>query len=312
MIAVLPYDVVDAEFSAALSSIVLVSRLPANALYILDPASGRDQEVPLPESPVAVAVDPAGGVAAVAFDAHVSFVDLTLGIVVRTCDLSSDAYDVTLSSAGTAYVVPRTAGRVGLHAVDRVTCSEASSSPGLSAPAHVALHPSGSAVFAADVGGSPSSIDRCDVADAGLACTDAEDSSNRRPYDSCGDLWVSSDGARIYTACGVTLRVPQPITGSLAYGGTLDGVSGIRHLSEAASAHRVVLVPDTDSVVRVHETDYLGLVAQYELPAFPASAAPAHGRFVFATAGLSTVYALVQDAAEAGGVGHFGVATLVP
>jgi hypothetical protein len=281
-VTVLDYGVVDAKYSAALSSLIFASNQPTNALHIYNTTTTADQAVALPVAPVAVAVDASGLHAAVAYDAHVSWIDLASATITATCALSSDAFDIALSKEGVAYVMPRTDQWVSIHVLD-ASCTEQLAGGEVYAGSRLALHPSEMALFDADQGLSPSSVNRCDLESSPFDCEDALGGADWGTYEYCGELWMSADGERIYTGCGVTLRVPgDPGTELCSYGGTLDGVSSIQYLSEAPEAARVVLIPgngyeydpndpstQSDTVVRVHETDYLGFVSQFELPAFP-------------------------------------------
>lgn len=169
----LDYDVVDAKFSAALSSVVIVSDTPSNTLHIYDVGTAVDRAVPLPAVPVAVAIDVTGTMAAVAYDAHVSWVDLQAGVVKTTCDDTAYAYDVALSSTGIAYVVPALDEADSLHAVTFSSCSESVPSTWLFSGSHVALHPSEKALFAANFD-TATSVTRCDLTSSPIACGDAE------------------------------------------------------------------------------------------------------------------------------------------
>jgi hypothetical protein len=326
---VLSYRVVDAKQSVPLHSLVMVSDTPSNSLHIYDVSTASDRSVALPAPPVAVAVDRSGLMAAVAYDAHVSWVDLTAGALKTTCAVSSDAYDVALSQAGVAYVMPRTDQWIALHAVTLSTCVEAASGGQLYAAEHLAMHPGEQALFAADQGLSPSRINRCDLSSSPIACSDAEGSADWGTRNYCGNLWISSDGRRIYSACGATLLVPGNVTQDVCtYGGSLSGVSVIQHLSEAPLAQRVALIPavtaytpsgdpdaNADTVVRVHETAFLGVVAQYELPLFPlagSATAFAHGRFVFATPSMDHIYAIVKADPSSGALANYAIATIAP
>jgi hypothetical protein len=325
---VLTYEVIDAKFSVALSSLVLVSSAPSNALHIYAPSTGSDRAVALPAAPAAVTIDASGLHAAVAYDGNVSWVDLASGAVTATCPISSDAYDIALTAEGTACVMPRTDQWVSLHAIDS-TCTETVEEYGVWAGSHIALHPSEKALFTADQGLSPSSINRCDLTVSPVGCVEALGGTDWGTYAFCGSLWISADGQRIYSGCGVTLRVPgDPTTDLCSYGGTLAGVSLIQHLSEAPQAKRVVLIPGNgysydptnapatnDTVVRVQETDYLGFVSQYELPRFPlagTSSGVAHGRFVFTTPTMDTIFAVVQADGSSGALNDFAIVTMVP
>jgi hypothetical protein len=203
-VSALAYGVVDAKYSTALSSIVIVSATPTSALHLYDVTTASDRSVALPEAPVAVAVAPNGLTAAVAFDAQVSLVDLTSGTITTTCAVSSDAYDVALSSTGIAYVLPHTGGDVPVHAIDFSSCNEVLGGV-FSAPSRIALHPSEQALFIAEQGLYPSRILRCDVSSSPAECVDSADDADWGTYETCGNLWISADGARIYSACGVTI-----------------------------------------------------------------------------------------------------------
>ncbi len=324
MVNVLDYHVVDAKFSAALSSIVIASDTPSNALHVYDVATRADFAIALPEAPVAVAIDSTGLLAAVAYDAHVSWVDLKAGAVTTTCPVSSDAYDVALSTSGVAYVMPATDQWVSIHEITLSSCTETLLSNGfVYAGGRVALHPSGQALFA-DQDLDPNSVNECNLTAAGATCEDAMRGADWGTYAYGNGLWTSADGERLYTAGGATLSVPADVTGSpCTYGGSLDGVSVVQHLSEAPQAQRVALIPgnlygeesNADTVVRVHETQYLGFVAQYELPAFPlagTATAIAHGKFVFTTPTMGTLYAIVQADPSSGALNDFAIETIVP
>lgn len=311
------YDVVDAKLSLALSSLVIVSDSPVNAMHLYDFATGADSSIALPTTPVAVAVDATGLLAAVAYDAHVSWVDLQARSIKATCDVSSDATDVALTKTGIAYVAPETDQWVSLHAIDLTTCTETTASQ-LYAGARLALHPSEQALFATQ-DSDPSSILRCDLAVSPVDCEDAEDDQNWGTYDYGNSVWTSADGTRLYTGGPATLLVPADAgAGECTYGGSLTGVTGVQSLSEASQVGRVALVPsasdsefnptegNADTVVRVHETQYLGLVGQYELPTVPIgspSGVVEHGRFVFSTSTMDALYVIVQADGEDGGAG---------
>jgi hypothetical protein len=307
---------VDAEQSAALTSIVMVSDTPTNTLHIFNELTQQDRSIPLPAPPMAVAVDPSGLNAAVAYDAHVSWIDLQAATIRATCALSSNSYDLALTRAGSAYVVPRTDQWVPLHTVNLNTCTETTSS-NLRAGSHVALHPSELAVFTADQGLSPSRVNRCDISGSTPSCTDAENNADWGTYDYCGNLWISADGQRIYTACGVTLRVSGNVNTSPAtYGGTLNGVTSVAHMSEGTFAQEIALIPgSSDTMVRIHETGFLGFVKEVSIPTFPlpdGGSTPAHGRFVFTTSAVDMLYVIEQADPSSGALLDFAIASFRP
>jgi DNA-binding beta-propeller fold protein YncE len=315
-LVVLDYRVVDAEQSASLKSVVMISDTPSNALHIFDEVTQVDRTVSLPLAPVAVSVAPDGKNAAVAYDANVSWIDLQTATIRKTCALSSNSYDLSLINSGIAYVVPRTDQWISLHSVDLNDCSEVTSST-LRAGSHIALHPSAEAVFTADQGLSPSRIQRCNITMSSPTCTDAQNNADWGTYSYCGNLWISQDGQRIYSACGVTLRVPGNLNVDVCtYGGTLEGVSGIQHMSEAAEVQKIVLIPNgSDGTLRIQETNFLAFVRMASLPAFPLTSSTtvqSHGRFVFTTPTLDMVYVVVQADASGGAMHDYAIASFAP
>ena len=79
----LDFRVVDAEYSAALERMVMVSAAP-NRLHVFDPLTAVDVPVDLPITPTSVSVSPDGLFAAVGHDGWVSYVDLSAGGLVKT------------------------------------------------------------------------------------------------------------------------------------------------------------------------------------------------------------------------------------
>ncbi len=319
----LGYEVVDAKQSAALGSLVIAASSPTNALYFYDLATGADVPFGLPMTPVALAVDATGLFAAVAFDAHVAWVDLKAQTIKAMCPLSSDASDVALTTSGVAYVVPATDHWVPIHVIDLATCAETLAS-NVWAGARLALHPNQQVLFLTqDL--DPESITQCDRTASPVSCVDAEGGADWGTYTFGNSVWVSADGTRLYSGGPATLVQGGDAGSVWTYGGSLPGVSAVQTLDEAPQVARVALVPsdsawdpssvNADTVVRVHETQYLGLVGQYALPSVPAAgggSAPAHGRFVFAMSGMQGVYVIVQgDAEDGGGSGAYEVVTMV-
>jgi hypothetical protein len=319
----LGFDVVDATFSAPLSSIVLVSSTPAFALHVYDTTTHVERAIALPESPIAVSLDPAGTHAAVAFGARVAWVDLATVTLTATCATQGDLFDVALSNDGTAYAMPKAGAGVPLETYD-VTCRQTLEGA-VDGGSHLALHPSGAVLFTANV--SPIEVDRCDLVSSPVTCESAWNGEGHAVPGVCARLWASGDGSRLYTSCAAVLDLTAPPNAApVSVAGTLAGVSSITHLAEAPLADRLVLIPgDTpsyfpvgttpgpDTHVRIHDASSFALLREISLPAFPdtgSGAATAHGRFVFTTPKMGMIYVLVQADPASPLAGQTGLVTI--
>ena len=73
--------------------ILSISDTPANTLHIFNEVTQQDRSIPLPAPPIAVAVDPSGLNAAVAYDAHVSWIDLQAATIRASSGRFPAAYE---------------------------------------------------------------------------------------------------------------------------------------------------------------------------------------------------------------------------
>lgn len=324
-LATLPYRVLDAEYSRALEAIVLITDSPDRALHIYNPETGGDVRVALPLSAVAVSVSPAGDRAAVAHDAHVTYVDLVAGSALKTCDVTSDAIDVVLAGNGWAYVFPMTDQWSAIHGIKLSDCSETlSSSSAIYAGTVAALHPSGTKIYGADRGLSPSDIERYDISTGSPVY--AYDSPYHGDYPMCGNLWISNDGLRIFTACGRVFRSSDTKSEDMTYNGRLEGADSIRHVSHASASGKVLVIPaastssypsnpDGDTLLRVHDYQFLTLDRTIQLPTIPGQGSTTfkgHGRFVFARSTGGAYYVVLQADATSGLLNDYAVGRMTP
>ena len=301
----LEHRVVDAEYSRGLGRLVMVAEQP-NRLYILDPATGIETSANLGPAPTAVAVSPAGAHAAVAHDGWVTRVNLTSRAVVRH-PVEFSLADIVMATDDSAFAM------TAFDSYDGLRCLNLSSGEDARAVddwmfhtggAHLKLHPSTGRIYAANNGVSPADIGRFDVA-SGMA-TYRYDSPYHGEHSMCGNLWISDDGARIFTACGAMFRTSDLRANDMEYNGSLPGVLYIRHLDHSSTARKIVVLPSDDVVggdrnsrktIRIYDaSDPLSLDRQIELPHFLDAGAdhPAYGRFSFISADDTKVFVIIQ------------------
>lgn len=219
----LTHDVVDAEFSKPLNSVVMVSNWPTPALYIYDAASGAETRRPLTKTPTAVSISPDGLWAAIGHDSLVSYLRLdNSAIATKVLNVSTNVGDLVLDGRGAVHV---------FHEIEQVY-GNAYSIDILSNTARlifdpvrstysgtrVQLHPDGTAIYGAVF--SSSKIQRYSI--SGGAASLLRDSPYHGDYEMCGDLWLSVDGASVFTACGVIFHSSTDAALDMRYTGALE------------------------------------------------------------------------------------------
>lgn len=296
--------VVDAEFSRALDTMVLVANAPSNAVHLIDVVTRQDRTVMLNLPPTAVSVSPDGHRAVVGHDGWVTLIDLDTATSTGMHAVSCDVFDVVYG-IGFVYAFPRRDQWVQIHSVNLATGMETvPTGLGIRETTRAKLQPGSTTMYGADNGLSPADIERYDLDTMGVANV-AWDSPYHGDYDMCGNLWLSEDGARIFTACGATFRTSAVRAMDMTYAGSLQGfTSAIRALDHSAAAGEVVLIagsfgfpsPHTgdDTQVRHFESSFLNATTTDMLPLFPGTSTRAHGHFVFWNA-LGTHYYVVMS-----------------
>lgn len=239
----LGHDVVDAEYSASLDAIVMVSSGPDNALHVYYPASGIRHSVPLSRVPTAVSVAPDGRSAAVGHDSMISFVELErLGDTLPPAPVewaaSGHVFDLVLDGRGRAHAIPLLEPR-HLMSIDIATGTERLSwtrvykQPGV-------LHPSGDYLYLAN----ESDLWKIDIRpDEVRKVIDSLEISQRH---LSGKIWFSEDGSFIYTPYfEVYTASADPDKDQLfidRYRLSFEDVGRIESLSHSSEAGEIMLV----------------------------------------------------------------------
>lgn len=185
----LPFRVIDAEFSAAMSRIIMISASP-NRLHVYDPVTQTYQSVNLPKAPNNVSVGPDGYLAAVGHDGLISLINLPSVSIEKTLTVSINATDVILA---TNYVhqLPDFSVRISNGSITNTSTSYGTGGR---------LHPSGLAIYNTRDGLSPNDIEKRDISTGPI--TNKSDSPYHGDFPACGGIWYSPDGKRIYNGCG--------------------------------------------------------------------------------------------------------------
>lgn len=227
----LPHDVVDAGYSRSLDALVIVSAQPQPALHLLDLESGVARSVALLTAPTALSIGPDGRRAAVGHDAAVSDVDLaalaagTAGATVVTRrSIALRVGRLALDGRGRVFAIDGEAfNSNALRMLDLATGADtpvAGSFQRFYGGSRLWLHPDGDRIYGATRNLNPSDVLRLDIGGTGSDFP-LSDSPYHGEYEMCGAVWPGADGARLYTACGVTLGSTSTLGMDMRYTGQM-------------------------------------------------------------------------------------------
>lgn len=313
----LDHGFLDAEYSEQLSRLVMVDASP-DRLYLYDPVSEAEESVDLSVPPTSVSVGPDGLYAAVGHDARVTYVDLANAEVVAIHEVQVEVLDIVLAGNGFAYLFPTRDQWTDLWALDLSTGEEFQGTATIYAGTVGRLHPSGKYIYGANNGLSPDDLEKYDI--QGGVATMLYDSPYHGDYPMCGDLWVSREGARIFTKCGYVFRASESQAQDMTYNGHLQNVEFIGSLTHLESRGEVALIQENrwweeesvfDTEVQVFRYDGLTYLRSIDLPHVLVEdrAFTYHGRFLAFDAELGQLVVLMQADPEAGLSNDTGVIT---
>jgi hypothetical protein len=320
----LTHRIIDAAYSGALDRIVMVAADPA-ALYLLDPATGVETQVALTLAPSALALSPDGLSAVVGHAGAVTSIDLSAGTAEPPVVVSFDVAGLVLGGGRVAWAVPRvlsSSERAHLVAVSLDGAPEASVATGFLGPSRVRLRPGTTDLYLAGVGtsGYSATVEHYTVSGVTPVLATALGGYS---YSSCGDLWFSQAGTRLFTSCGPIYLASSSWTEDLTSAGALTSSAGYgfqaRHLSDSTAAGTLsaITTPDgyygsgSDSTLRRWSAADL---TQLEVALLPSELVHATsyrwgGRYVFYRSDGSARYVLLQLDPASGVLQDFGWVT---
>lgn len=193
-------DFVDAAYSEALERLVAVAANPP-AVHLIEPDGLAAATIPLDRAPLAVALSPDGTRAVVGQSRQLTLIDVAAAQRLTSRPMSFEPGSLALTNDGWAYTIPARGQWERLVGVEMNGTRELENSGRqVFAGMQLRLHPDGQRLYAVDTGLSPARMTNFDVSrgrpDAG------REWSYRGPQRIMGDLWISHDGTRIYTAGG--------------------------------------------------------------------------------------------------------------
>jgi hypothetical protein len=160
--------------------------------------------------------------------------------------------------------------------------------------------PDGLAMYGADNGNAQGGLEKYAIVD-GPAMVLYPSPANG-DYDTCGQLWISDDGMRIYTRCANVFSASDMMAEDMLYAGSFEGVARVNSVDHQQDLGRVAAIeggPSADDPadgVRVHLFGDEFLTPEETIPLVQAShqgdCYPVHGRYVFWRSDGSELYVL--------------------
>lgn len=281
------YKIREAEYSKPLDRIVLVTDT-LKELHLYDPLTRADQVVALAHSPLSLSVSPDGLKAAVGHRAFVSIVNLQTRTVEKVIPTPGDATKVLLTGDTWVY----SSGGVTEIATGAFRpISGWSSEP-------LRLHASRNWAYLVS---SYSGFPRLDVRNGGTAVSGPPGGAAH-----CGNVWVSEDGRRLYTACGTVHRSsdsPEDGVPNGSFAGVSQPYALPGWIAHSSARQQIALLTTGSNSssqypaeVQLYGDDGLPLLGRVRLAQriSGVSTLPVRGRWLFWNQAVSRLYAISQ------------------
>jgi len=204
----LAHDVVDAEYSAPLNAVVMVSSRPTAALHIYDLATSSERSIDLASAPRALGIGPDGVHAVVGHAAALTYLDLrNVGVAgaapPAVYGLSAPVSDVVMAGNDYAYALPAAgASTYRVRSVNVATGVETIGADDVPSDMRARISPDGAYLAAA----SHEEIHTFSILDDVTQRIAVHQNAGGHP---CGNLVFNQLGSLLYTGCGMVLQ-PKP------------------------------------------------------------------------------------------------------
>ena len=315
----LPFRIKDAEFSTALNAIVAVSESP-NQLHLFFPDTQTLESVNLPVVPYNVSVSPDGLFAVVGHNAWISYVNLSTRTLIKTIAVPYVVQEIVFGPNGYAHAVQGYwSDVVSINLQTEAT----STSYSWRVPSSARMHPAMNRFYGADRGASPDDIVRVNITPSGPAAS-GYDSIYHGDYSMCGDIWISMDGLRLFTACGNVFRASDDPSFDMRFAGKLSEETFIGWTAHSQPGNNIAVLPKAtpyyyypteppkDNEIHYYTHDFLLYRGRAVLPSFVVEdhTWKSSGRWLFFNGAGTKQYVVIQAEEASGMLYDFGVVTV--
>jgi hypothetical protein len=280
-----PFRVKGAAYSRAIDRLVMSSDRPADAVYLVDPATGASTKLASPPGPVAITLSEDGLVAAVTRTGGVTFVDLESQSILREAD--GPATSVAFGKPPEVLIAEDASSSSWL---DLATGARRAASPTTGQTPGFSTVP-GTSVFY--------SMRAHTLARHDDVITTSDPTFDLAPFVSpeaivrpCATpFWITEDGSHLVLDCARVFALSPERANDLRYLGILEWESSTAEVAYSAATHRFFSVPSVFDLgeslatgigrIAVHDDVLLNLTALIDLGLFPGTAELSQPEHVF-------------------------------
>lgn len=267
-------SIIDAEYDYNNDVIIVVSENP-NELRKFNPLNNEIESIPLNIPPTCISVGLDGDYAAVGHNGSFSYINLSTMELEDNYAVTTDAFDIILAPNDWVYVFPREDQWVRIRCINLSNGVETEhTGNSIRERTKVKLHPSGTKIYGADNGLSPSDFEKYDISNG--TAEYLYDSPYHGDFAFNGDIWISEDGNRLFAKSRNVFNASTNQTNDMTYNGELVGEGNVITLDYSSTAQVVYAVFTTDNFwdeipsneIRKYETEFLGFQGTIEIPGF--------------------------------------------
>ncbi|WP_133686850.1 BACON domain-containing protein [Maribacter spongiicola] len=317
--------VIDAEYDRVGDKLLLVTSNP-NQLRKLDPVSEYEEILNLNMPPNCISISQDGKFAAVGHDARVSYINLETMQLLEFYSVTADVFDVVLAPNNFVYAFPRTDQHERIRCLDLSNGVETLHTGNtIYAGTRGKLHPSGSFIYGANNGLSPSDVEKYDISEG--TAQFLYDSPYHGDFDFDGNLWLSEDGEKLIARSGNIFNTTIGQQSDLTYNGKLIIENQVRFTTVDfhKNANLIYGISDNGyswankpgSVVRKYTADFYNFNGEIPLPKFLGTDIfgdtrlfDAEGHYGFFNNTGSSFYVLVKSNNEENTTTQWGLVTI--
>jgi hypothetical protein len=248
--------------------------------------------------------------AAVGHDGWVSYVNLQSGTVAKMFQVITDVHALVLAGNGYIYLFPARdwsdiySLRISDGMVTATSAIYDGRLPRLYADGHY-LYVGGSYWFSEwNISGGTAVLG----VSGGLSST-------------CGNLWLTEEGDRMFTSCAKVYRTAPLTATDLQYNGALSNTSGLVWADHSTLKKSTVVIPSPnayppglDTQLQIYGDAFLGYAGTIPLPQFQVNSSlyDGHGKFVFWTADQTRQVVVMKADSTANLLSSYGLSVISP